>query len=179
MTLTEQAFAIALKAHEGQVRKTDGSPYIIHPVMVSHLLAHHGFGDAVCAAALVHDVLEDTSFREADLRDVLGDEVVTMVAAVSENKALPWEERKRAYIEAVRASSSETKAVSVGDKIHNAQSLIDLHEREGHAAWSHFSRDREQKLWFEEAMLTMLRESWQHPLVETYGVLVEKLRTLV
>ena len=74
MTLIEKAFLAALEAHEGQERK-DGPPFIVHPVMVTLILAQHGAGERVLAAALTHDVLEDTRFGEDRLRKELGNEV--------------------------------------------------------------------------------------------------------
>lgn len=178
MTLTEQALAIALRAHGGQVRKTDDSPYIIHPIMVSQLLARHGFSDVVCAAALVHDVLEDTNVAEEALRAALGEEVVQIVLKVTEDKSLRWEERKQQYCDVVRAGSEAVKAVSIADKIHNLESLLDAYDRHGQALWQAFNRGKTEKLWFEENMLGMLKESWEHPLVLRYEALVLKMREL-
>jgi (p)ppGpp synthase/HD superfamily hydrolase len=178
MTRTEQAVQIALQAHATQVRKSDNSPYVVHPIMVAHILAQHGFSDTVCAAALVHDVLEDTEMTRDELVRALGEEVVQVVDAVSEDASLQWEERKAAYAKKVGESSEGAKAVSIGDKIHNLQSLLDTHKEQGPSLWSKFNRGKDQKLWFEELMLQTFRDTWQHPLVDEYAELVEKMRTL-
>lgn len=178
MTLIERAARVATVAHKEQVRKSDGSPYIVHPFMCAMMLVKYDFPEAVVAAALVHDVLEDTKVSEQELQRELGDEVVAIVRMVTEDKSLDWHSRKQAYIKAVRNAPEEAKAVSLVDKIHNMQSLLDAHEQLGTSLWSKFNRGREDKLWFEESMLTMFRETWDHPLIEEYAVLVEKMRTL-
>ena len=176
-SLIDRALQLAFSAHEGQKRH-EGTPYIAHPVAVALMLARRGFGEEVIAAALCHDVLEDTSVTESEMRQELGDAATDIVRAVSYDRSLPWKGQRERYIESVREAGESAMAVSVADKIHNAQSLIALHASGGPAVWSKFNATKEQKVWFEEAMLAMLKEAWQHPLVEEYEALVEKLRTL-
>ncbi len=176
--IIEKAFLLALRAHEGQMRKDAPTPYVVHPVRVAILLARYGLPDEVIAAGLVHDVVEDTSVSLEDVRRELGDTVAPLVAPVTHDDTLPWVGKKKAYIEAVRAASDETKAIATADKIANAESLLAAHLREGSAVWRYFNAGKEKKLWFEESMLAMLQESWQHPLVEEYARLVEKLKAL-
>ncbi len=177
--LIEQAAKIAIQAHAGQMRKDDAVPYIIHPFMVALLLTQHGFSEVYVAAALVHDVLEDTPVTEDELRTALGSEVLAIVLDVSEDKTLPWEERKRHYIESVRQGSEGAKAVSLGDKIHNLRSLLSAYEQQGPALWKKFNRGREEKVWFENEMLAMFQATWHHPMIEEYEALISKLNNLV
>ncbi|MBP9749950.1 MAG: bifunctional (p)ppGpp synthetase/guanosine-3',5'-bis(diphosphate) 3'-pyrophosphohydrolase [Candidatus Pacebacteria bacterium] len=185
MTLVEKATCIAVVAHKDQVRKSDGSPYVVHPIMCAMMLAKYDFPEEVVAAALTHDVLEDTAMTDDELRVTLGDTVVDIVRTVSEDHTVDWRtiengwvKRKQVYIDAVRNGSEGAKAVSIADKIHNAQSLLDAHAEQGPAIWNKFNKGRETKLWFEESLLTMFRETWDHPLIEEYAVLVEKMRAL-
>lgn len=177
MNIIETAGKIALKAHEGQMRK-DGPPYIIHPFMVALMLQKHGFGEHVIAAALVHDVLEDTDVSEESLRGDLGDSVVDLVLAVTYPKGMSWEEQRRAYIESVRTANDGAKAISIADKIHNAHSLLALAEKEGASLWDRFNRGKEAKLAFEESMLKMFQESWDHPLIAEYELLVKQMQEI-
>jgi (p)ppGpp synthase/HD superfamily hydrolase len=178
MTLIEKADQLAARAHEGQMRKDGNVPYIMHPRAVAAILKAYGFSDTVVAAALVHDTVEDTSVTIDDVRRELGDDVARLVEPVTHDDTLSWEEKKQKYIDTVRAASVEVKAISTADKIHNAQSFISGYEAQGKEMWSHFNRPREKKLWFEEAMLKMLQETWHHPLVDEYAVLVEKMEAL-
>ena len=177
-SLIDTAARIAAVAHRKQVRKQENVPYIAHPTAVALKLAKHGFSDEVVAAALVHDVLEDTDFPESELRDEMGEEVMQIVDAVTNDDSLDWESKKLKYIETVRAGSESAKAVAAADKIHNAEDLIASHEKQGADLWKSFNRGKDKKIWFEEEMLKMLNETWDHPLVEEYEVLVEKMKML-
>jgi guanosine-3',5'-bis(diphosphate) 3'-pyrophosphohydrolase len=175
MNLYERALIVAIRAHEGQVRKHDSTPYVSHPIMVAKILEQAGFDEATVAAALVHDVLEDTSVTEEALRAELGDAVADIVTAVSEDKSLEWEERKQQYIDAVVRSQEAVWAVSVADKIHNADSFIAHHKEIGPSAWGIFNRGKDKKMWFETALYKALEEVWAHPLLVLYA---EKIATL-
>jgi len=178
MTLIEKADHLAARAHEGQVRKEGGIPYITHPRAVAEILNAYNFPEQVIAAALVHDVLEDTTVTPEELRAELGDDVLRMVEELSYDKKLGWEAQREAYAEAVRAAPEGVKAISIADKIHNARSLVAAHAAAGPAVWQRFNRGKEKKLWFEDLMLNMFRETWQHPLVDEYAVLVEQMKAL-
>jgi len=177
-SLLEKATRMAVQAHATQKRKGEDLPYITHPIMVALLLSEHDFSEEVIAAGMVHDVIEDTAITEAELRDTLGDAVADIVTAVTNDDSLDWKEKKQAYIDSVREASIEAKAVAVADKVHNAESLINRHAAIGPVLWNDFNAGRESKLWFEEAMLAMLQETWEHPLVERYAALVSEMKAL-
>jgi len=178
MNLIEKAVQIALEAHKEQKRKHDGSPYIVHPFMVALQVARHGFDEKTIAAALVHDVLEDTDVTEAFLTDELWGEVTSIVKGVTYPDGLEWKEKRIAYNTQVAEGSESAKAVSVADKIHNLQNLLETYEQEGSALWSKFNRGRDEKVWSEEALLNGLKRVWQHPLLDEYETLVEKMKLL-
>jgi (p)ppGpp synthase/HD superfamily hydrolase len=178
MTLLEKALRMAAAAHEGQYRKDGHVPYITHPVMCAFILSKHAFAEEVVAAALVHDVLEDTTVTEEQMRKELGDTVTNLVLLVTYDPSLSWEEQRSAYIEKLRNAPADAKAISVADKIHNAQSLLDAHAKQGSLIWAQFNRPKEKKLWFEGEMLKMLQETWQHPLVDEYAALYEQMKGL-
>lgn len=177
-SLLERAALMAFVGHAGQVRKDGGSPYVIHPYMAALKLASYGFDEKVQAAALVHDTLEDTQIIAAQIEELLGIEVLRMVQLLSENKLLPWEERKERYIEVIREAPTEVKAISAADKIHNLESLLAAYAVQGSDIWRVFNRGRDQKVWFDQSLLRALQETWTHPLIEEYRVLVERLDEL-
>jgi len=175
MTRIEQALRLACKAHADQTRKTDGSPYIVHPLMVMYLLAQHQVSEDVLAAALLHDVLEDTTVQREEVLAVAGPESLRIIEAVSEDKTLPWEARKAAYVRQVVAGGESVWFVSVADKIHNAESLLDHIGMVGATAWDAFNRGKAEKLWFENHLYTELIKVWHHPLLMHYGACIEQL----
>jgi len=177
-TRIEEAMRFACEAHKTQTRKSDGSPYVVHPLMCAHMLTRKGFEDDVIIAALLHDVLEDTGVAKETIRAQFGNHVLEIVEGVTEDKTLPWEERKAKYVDMVRSSSKEAKAVSIADKIHNLQSLLFAYEEYGPALWEKFNKGKKEKVWFEELCLAMFKETWSHPLVDEYEKLVGRMRTL-
>jgi len=178
INIIKTALRIAIEAHKNQTRKGDDQPYIIHPVMVALKLTNYNFPDKVIAAALTHDVLEDTDYPVEKLRKELGDEVLEIIKAVTNDQSLPWEEKKKKYVESVRNASEGAKAVAVADKIHNLESLFIAYEEQGPALWKRFNRGKDKKVWFEKEVLQMLKDTWRHPMIEEYERLITKITKL-
>lgn len=174
--LIDNAIGLILKWHAGQIRKGDGSPYIIHPVAVATILAKNGFSDETVSAGFCHDLLEDTQCPEKEIVDVCGEKVLEIVKAVTNDGQLSdekdWEKKKLKYIDSVRNGPEGAKAVCVADKIHNLQSLLTAYKIQGPKIWSKFNRGKQQKLWFEKLVLKMLKSSWKHPLISEYQKLI-------
>lgn len=86
MLKIRDAFALAMEAHEGQMRK-GGDPYIVHPIAVAMIVAKEleQETNAVCAAFL-HDVVEDTPHTVEDIRERFGDDVAFLVDVVTKRK---------------------------------------------------------------------------------------------
>ena len=177
--LVRTAASIAAFAHRDQKRKVEGTPYIFHPMAVAQKLVSAGVSNEITiAAALVHDVLENTDYSEEKLRRELGDEAVAAVRALTSDRTLSWREKKERYIEQIRNGDDRVKMISLADKIHNAESLLDSHKKQGEAVWGKFNAGREDKIWFENEMLKIFKESLNDPLVEEYAGLIEKIKTL-
>ncbi len=178
ISITEKAARIAAVSHKEQLRKTEDSPYIVHPFMVALKLVKYNFPEKVIAAALLHDVLEDTDYPEEKLREEVGDEVVDIVKSVTNDESLPWEEKKRQYVDLVRAGSEEAKMVAVADKIHNLETLMVAHDEQGPDVWNNFNRGKDKKVWFEMEVLKMLKETCNHPLIDEYEKMIGKMKEL-
>src|SRR3989344_903181 len=119
----DKAISFAVKAHKDQFRKTDPSlPYIYHPISVGFILLRAGFSDEVVIAGILHDVIEDCGVTAEKLESEFGEKVTFLVKSVSENKEDSWEKRKQDYSDKITRSSSEVKAISAADKIHNIYS---------------------------------------------------------
>ena len=117
-----RAYAFAEAAHRGQRRKDDRA-FIAHPVHVARLLAARGYDEEVVAAALLHDVVEDTPVTLAEIRERFGARVAQLVECVTEDPELPTPERKRAYREGLRRSPDAARAICAADKVCNASDL--------------------------------------------------------
>jgi len=80
--LVERAYIFAKEAHKGQ-KRVSGDLYITHPVEVSKILLRLGMSDKMAAAALLHDVLEDTDYEYEEVEKEFGKEVANMVKSVT------------------------------------------------------------------------------------------------
>jgi GTP diphosphokinase / guanosine-3',5'-bis(diphosphate) 3'-diphosphatase len=113
------AFALARAAHHGPRRRGDTD--IDHPVAVAALLHERGFSDQVVAAALLHDVVEDTATDHYEIRCRFGPEVGHLVAEMTEDERIePYERRKAEHRDRI-ARDSRVAAIYAADKIANAR----------------------------------------------------------
>ncbi|WP_084130469.1 bifunctional (p)ppGpp synthetase/guanosine-3',5'-bis(diphosphate) 3'-pyrophosphohydrolase [Demequina sp. NBRC 110055] len=120
----ERAYQVAAKAHEGQTRKS-GEPYIIHPIAVAQIIAEMGLPESVICAALLHDVVEDTSYPLDTLREEFGDEVAEFVDGVTKLDKVKFGDAAQA--ETVRkmvvamAKDIRVLLLKLADRLHNAR----------------------------------------------------------
>ena len=97
MNITDKAKEFAIKAHKGQIRKSEPEkPMVIHPINAGEILKEYGFDDNVIAAGYLHDVVEDTKYTIEDIEKLFGSDIASLVMGASESdKSLSWEERKK------------------------------------------------------------------------------------
>ena len=79
----ERAIELGKNAHEGQKRKSDGSPYFVHPLAVAEILCEWGADSDTIIAGLLHDTVEDTSITLGDIKKEFGVSVAALVEGVT------------------------------------------------------------------------------------------------
>ena len=123
--LIARALARASAAHAGQTRNGSGGlPYIEHPRMVASTLAAHEYAEATLAAALLHDVVEDSDTTVAELRAEFGDAVADLVAALSDDESIEdYRARKDEHRGRVEGSGGDAFAIYGADKLTNLRTL--------------------------------------------------------
>ena len=105
-----QATRLAAQAHDGAYRKGGRAPYLLHVMETAEIVGTMTEDEDVLAAAVLHDVLEDTSVTEEELRETVGGHVTELVLAVSENKRreqpaeMTWRLRKQESVERLLGS---------------------------------------------------------------------------
>lgn len=128
---------IASRLHRNQVRKDkEETPYISHLFGVAMLLADVTEDEDVVLAGLMHDTLEDVpDYTYENLLKDCGARVADFVKNVTEEKHLPYKERKMAYLSNIKESDNQSLIISVADKLHNAMSFHSMnnnHKHDGH-----------------------------------------------
>ncbi len=176
--LLKRAFDHAALWHAGQLRKYPNAkvPYLSHPAGVVGTLARHGFDEPVLAAGALHDVIEDTDASFDDLRDLFGLRVAELVRHVSEeDKSLPWEARKQAYLDHFPDKPWEAQAITLADKIDNLRSVVVCAAEFGNP-WSTLKRGREVQIQRFDALLLAARALPGHALVDEYAEAIALVR---
>lgn len=126
--LIRRAYACAAAAHEGQKRNS-GEPYIIHPLHVAMILAELQMDDQSICAGLLHDVLEDTSVTEEEMKQEFGEEITTLVDGVTKLKQLQSKSKVENQVENYRkmvmamANDIRVIIVKLADRLHNLRTL--------------------------------------------------------
>src|SRR3954464_8642004 len=85
--LLNRAYVYAMKAH-GEQRRASGDPYFSHPLEVAAILTDLKLDDATIAAALLHDTIEDTTATRAEIDDMFGPDIGTLVEGLTKLKRL-------------------------------------------------------------------------------------------
>ena len=125
--LWQRAAALAARMHHGQFRKDGRTPYFAHPVRVA-LTIRTVFDvddEVVLAAALLHDVIEDTPADYDDIEDACGSEVADLVAAMSKDMRVREDRREDAYFRQLAEASWKARLIKLADVYDN---LIDSHD---------------------------------------------------
>lgn len=158
--LVHAALERARSDHAGQVRNgSGGMPYVEHPITVAARLDEHGYRDEVLAAALLHDVVEDSETTLDELREQFGEEVAGLVGALTDDQSIDsYRERKSEHRERVAVADGEALAIYGADKLTNTSTLRDTYGKEGEAVRDEFRVPLELKIEVWEADLELLRE---------------------
>lgn len=116
-----EAFWFAAQAHGKQLRKS-GQPYIIHPVSVASMLIEYGYSDEVSIiAAILHDVVEDSSCTVGDIRSRFGDTVAFLVDGVTKDSGCDkqYEDKLVTY----SRQDERVALIKAFDRMHNLETI--------------------------------------------------------
>jgi GTP diphosphokinase / guanosine-3',5'-bis(diphosphate) 3'-diphosphatase len=118
-------------AHEGQ-RRASGESYIEHPLAVAGILADLEMERHTIAAALLHDVVEDTTVTSEEVAAEFGDEIARLVEGVTKLTRIPYQSKEDAQVENLRkmfmamAKDIRVIIIKLADRLHNMRTLDSL-----------------------------------------------------
>jgi len=162
--LLEGAYGMAVSAHHGP--RSTGDTQINHPVAVARLLHENDFPDVVVAAALLHDVIEDTETELGEIEARFGPEVAELVGEMTEDETISAYRERKAEHRGRVAESGRAAAIYAADKLAKVRMLNERGERPDGEQLEHYRRT-----------LTELREA--EPSLPFLSELAEELDRLV
>src|SRR6187399_1618387 len=126
--LLRRAFEYAENAHSGQTRRS-GEEFILHPLGVARICSELRLDEQTIAAALLHDVLEDTDAELDELRAEFGDEIAQLVEGVTKLTRIQFSSREQAEAENYRkmivamAKDVRVILIKLADRLHNMRTI--------------------------------------------------------
>ena len=172
--IIEEAVEFAKKAHEGAVRKGTAVPYIVHPVETALIVAVMTTDEEMVAAAILHDVVEDTPVTEEEIRSLFGERIASLVHAESEDKSKSWWERKQEKIDHLKTAPRDVKILALADKLSNLRSTARDYLLLGEEIWNRFNEKKKSShAWYYWGMADGLQELSQYPAYKEYIALCQ------
>jgi GTP pyrophosphokinase len=126
-----RAFDFAVEAH-GDQRRATGEPYVTHPIASAQILAELGIDPVAIAAALLHDVPEDTEYSLTDVEERFGPEVARLVDGVTKLSKFSTHSHEQQQAENIRkmflamAEDIRVVLIKLADRLHNMRTLHGL-----------------------------------------------------
>ena len=178
----DRAVIFATIAHEGQFRKGTEIPYILHPVEAAAIVGTMTSDEAVLAAAVLHDTLEDTDTTAGDIADLFGTRIARLVQMLSEQKrrdlpaAITWKIRKQETLEHLAQADADVQMITLGDKLSNIRAIRRDYEALGDALWQRFNqKDKLQHKWYYEGIAAALWALREEDAYKEYCALVQQV----
>lgn len=131
--LIRKAFDLAVDAHKDQRRKT-GEPYIFHPIEVAKIVADEiGLGATSIAAALMHDVVEDTDYTLEDIKEIFGEKIARIIDGLTKISVLNKQDvsiQSENYKKLLLTLSEDVRVIliKIADRLHNMRTLESMNE---------------------------------------------------
>ena len=165
MGILEKAITFAVERHTGMVRKGTDVPYIVHPIEAVSIAASITSDAEILAAAVLHDVVEDTPTTIEEIREIFGSRVANLVASDSEDKmpgvspSESWKARKEATVQSLQSESLDEKIIVLADKLSNIRASYRDFLELGDTVWERFNqKDKQMQGWYYRAIADAVHE---------------------
>lgn len=131
--LIRRAYDLAHAAHEGQ-KRVSGEEYILHPLSVAKILTHLQMDAVTISAALLHDVVEDTTYTLEQMEELFGAEVAMLIDGVTKLGRIEYKSKEEQQLENYRkmflamAKDIRVILIKLADRLHNMRTLRFMRE---------------------------------------------------
>jgi len=128
LDIIDRAYIYSARVHDGQMRLS-GETYLSHPLEVASILADMNLDVVSIAAGILHDVIEDTSATEEDIKEMFGQDVLNIVSGVTKLSKLPFRSSQARQAESIRkmilamADDIRVVLIKLADRLHNMRTL--------------------------------------------------------
>ena len=176
--MINQAILFATHAHSGTFRKGTNMPYIMHPLEAAVIVSQMTTDEALIAAAVLHDTVEDCEdISIEDIKHTFGEKVAQLVSAESEDKTKTWQERKSHTLEFLKNEASEdVKIVTLGDKLSNMRAIARDYKVIGDQLWERFNvKDKTRIGWYYKGLGESLSSMSSYEQYQEYIKLVNEV----
>jgi hypothetical protein len=177
LPLARAALLYADELHRGRRRESDEAPFVLHPLEVAALLQNTGHAEAVVAAGILHETIEDAGADPAELRVRFGAAVADLVLALTEDASIEeFRDRKAALRRQVAEFGDHATAVAAADKVAKVRELRARAGRGGDALVGEDGRRRLEH--YRESLEMLEQRAADHPLVRQLRFELEALHAM-
>lgn len=169
---------MAIEAHSGTERRGKGFPYVIHPFEAASIVANITSDPEMLAAAVLHDVVEDTAVTIEQIREAFGNRVAHLVQTDTAPmpEGTPWRAKKQSQMDQIAHSDRDSKIVAMGDKLSNLRAIAADHAAIGDKLWERFHAPEGMKdiEWYYRGLAASLFELSETQPFQEYVFLLDK-----
>ncbi len=183
MNVLGEAICFATKAFDGQLRKCENYPAILHSLEAATIAQTVTTDTDVIVAAVLHDTVEDAGISIDEIQEKFGERVAELVASETENKRYEkspvdtWQIRKQESLSVLKSTDDTgIKAIYLGDKLSNLRSLYRSKLIFGEKLWDNFNqKDPNMHKWYYTEIFNCLYEFSHSPAYNEYNELLNKI----
>lgn len=164
--MLNEAIRFAVEAHAGQLRKGSDLPYVVHAMEVLSILAAISGDIELLMAGVLHDCIEDGLLPDGkggkrpvtreDIEAKFGERTADLVAAHSEEKDMPWEDRKTRALQELEEADDDLQNLVLADKLSNMRAIARDFLTCKDELWKRFHAPKEKQSWYYSASIDAL-----------------------
>lgn len=175
MGVIEKSIHYVTDAMEGKKRKGNGSPAVFHSLEAASIAASLTSDESVIAAAVLHDVIEDTDKTGEDIKSEFGPLIFELVMSETEDKSKDWKTRKILATELVKNTDDiRIKILYLSDKLSNMRSLYNDIAIKHEKAWNDFNqKDPLEHHWYYRTIADSMPELYDTVAWQEYDRLIK------